>query len=77
MCWDINSGELKNGEEVSDIANQKRTLKIIPPEHSGDYTRFYLDSRRSERKIEIFVLKYYLEEKYGITFVPRNDNSVV
>ena len=77
VCWDINSAELKNGEEVSDIANQKRTLKIIPPAYSGDYTRYYLDSLRSERKIEIFVLKYYLEEKFGITFAPRNDSSVV
>lgn len=77
VCWDINSGELKNGEEVSDINNQKRTLKIIPPAHSGDYTRYYLDSLRSERKIEIFVLKYYLEERFGITFIPRNDSSVV
>lgn len=77
VCWDINSAELKNGEEVSDIANQKRTLKIIPPANNGDYTRFYLDSLRSERKIEIFVLKYYLEEKFGIKFAPRNDSSVV
>lgn len=77
VCWDINSTELKNGEEVSDIANQKRTLKIIPPACKGDYTRYYLDSLRSDRKIEVFVLKYYLEEKFGITFIPRNDNSTV
>lgn len=55
----------------------KRTLSIIPPEQEGDYTRYYLDAVRSERKIEIFVLKYYLQEKFGITFVPRNDSSVI
>ena len=75
VCWDINSVDLKNGEEVCDIANQRRTLKIVPPECAGDYTRYYLDSMRSDRKIEIFVLKYYLEEKFGITFVPRNESS--
>lgn len=77
VCWDINTNELKNGEEVTDIANKARTLKIIPPEREGDYTRYYLDSMRSERKIEIFVLKYYLEEKFGISFIPRNDNSTI
>ena len=77
VCWDINTADLKNGQEVIDIANKKRTLKIIPPEQDGDYTRYYLDSMRSERKIEIFVLKYYLEEKFGISFSPRNDNSVI
>lgn len=77
VCWDINTADLKNGQEVTDIANKKRTLKIISPEQDGDYTRYYLDSLRSERKIEVFVLKYYLEEKFGISFVPRNENSVL
>lgn len=76
VCWDINTSELKNGEEIVDLANQKRTLRIIPPESAGDYTRYYLDSIRSDRKIEVFVLKYYLEEKLGITFLPRNEQSV-
>lgn len=76
VCWDINSIELKNGEEVTDIANQKRILRIIPPESNGDYTRYYLDSLRRDRKIEIFVLKYYLEEKFGISFSPRNESSM-
>ena len=66
ICWDINLKDLKNNDEVIDIANQRRTLKIIQPEHEGDYTRYYLDSMRSGRKIEVFVLKYYLKEKLGI-----------
>lgn len=77
VCWDVNTADLKNGQEVTDIANKRRTLRIISPEQNGDYTRYYLDSLRSERKIEIFVLKYYLEEKFDITFVPRNDNSII
>lgn len=77
ICWDINLNELKNNDEVIDIANQRRTLKIIPPEHEGDYTRYYLDSMRSGRKIEVFVLKYYLKEKLGIEFVPRTEASMI
>ena len=67
--------DLKNGDEVTDIANQNRTLKIIPPAGSGDYTRYYLDSVRMNRKIEIFVLKYYLKEKLTIDFHPRTEKE--
>ena len=77
VCWDINLKELRNNDEVVDIANQRRTLKIVPPESEGDYTRYYLDSLRSGRKIEVFVLKYYLKEKLGIDFVPRTETSTV
>ena len=77
ICWDINTADLRSGEEVTDIAGRKRTLKIVPPENANDYTRYYLDSMRSDRKIEIFVLKYYLKEKYGIDFLPRTDASVL
>lgn len=77
VCWDINMNEIKNGDEIKDIAGKKRTLKIIQPEHDGDYTRYYLDSLREDRKIEVFVLKYYLKEKLGITFVPRTDRDTV
>lgn len=77
VCWDINLNDIKNNDEVKDIANERRTLKIIPPASEGDYTRHYLDSLRSERKIEVFVLKYYLEERLGIKFTPRTEQSVV
>lgn len=77
ICWDINLKDLKNNDEVIDIAKQRRTLKIIQPEHEGDYTRYYLDSMRSGQKIEVFVLKYYLKEKLGIEFVPRTEKSTI
>ena len=77
VCWDINTSDIKNGTEVKDIAGKKRMLKIVSPDGAGDYTRFYLDSMRSERKIEIFVLKYYLNEKFGITFTPRTELSTL
>ncbi len=75
ICWDINLKEIKHGEEVVDIANERRILKIIPPANANDYTRYYLDSVRSARKIEVFVLKYYLKEKYNIEFVPRTEKE--
>lgn len=77
VCWDINLSEIKNNEEVTDIAKQRRILKIIPPENEGDYTRYYLDYPRGGRKIEIFVLKSYLKEKLKIEFFPRTEKSSV
>lgn len=77
VCWDINTTDLKNGEEVVDIAGIKRVLKIVPPENANDYTRYYLDSLRDSRKIEVFVLKYYLKEKFNICFTPRTEASTL
>lgn len=73
VCWDINTNDLKNSDEVIDVAGEKRTLIIKKIEN--DYTRYYLDSIRSERKIEVFVLKYYLQEKLGIEFKPRTNDD--
>lgn len=75
ICWDIDTKIIKHGDEVSDIAQQKRVLKIVPPAFVGDYTRYFLDNIRSERKIEIFVLKQYLEEKMGIVFKARTEKD--
>ena len=52
-----------------------RILKIIPPENSGDYTKYFLDNISSARKIEVFVLKTYLAEKLGIMFRNRTDKD--
>ncbi len=76
VCWDINLKELKHGDEVKDIANNSRTLKIVPPQNEHDYTRYYLDSLRDRRKIEVFVLKYYLKEKLIIEFKPRTESDI-
>jgi len=75
ICWDIDTKIVKNGDEVIDIAQQKRTLKIIPPASVNDHTRYFLDNIRSERKIEVFVLKHYLEERERITFRARTDKD--
>ena len=72
ICWDI---DLKNNEEILDIAQKTRILKIGHPEDEGGYTHYYLDSISSQRKIEIFVLSTYLNEKLGITFRSRTENE--
>ena len=75
VCWDIS--KLAHGDEITDLAKDTREFQIIEKtDEEGDYTRYYLDSKRSERKIEIFVLKYYLKEKFGISFEPRTEKSV-
>ena len=75
ICWDINPKLTKNGDDISDIAGIKRTLQIIPPEKEGDRTRYYLDDKRNNHKIEVFVLKQYLEETLGIIFKARTEKD--
>lgn len=75
VCWDIDTNNLKNGDEVTDIADETRVLRIVPPKDSYDYTRYFLDNCRSGNKIEIFVLKDYLKEKLNIEFRPRTEND--
>lgn len=76
VCWDINTNELKHNDEVTDVAKETRTLKIIPPADENDYTHYYLAATGGARKIEIFVLKSFLKEKLGIEFKPRTEQSV-
>lgn len=77
VCWDINTNELKNGDEVEDVAKERRILQIIPPNSSkdNDYTRYFLDDVRGSQKIEIFVLKTYLKEKLNIEFKIRTEQD--
>ena len=76
ICWDIDPKIIKHGDEVTDIGQNHRVLKIVPPEYEGDRTRYYLENLRSERKIEVYVLKQYLEEVKGITFRARTENEL-
>ena len=72
ICWDIN---LKHGDSIEDIAKKSRTLKIVPAQTDSDYTHYFLDDISCSRKIEVFVLKTYLEEKLGISFKHRTMND--
>lgn len=77
ICWDIDSRNAKNGDEIGDVAGERRTLKIVQPLGGNDYTRFFLDDIRSSRKIEIFVLKQYLEEKCKLNFRVRTEQDTL
>ncbi len=74
VCWDI---DIKHDEIVRDLNKNERKLQIIQPESENDYTKYYLDDPRSTHKIEIFVLKDYLRQKYDIEFRPRTVKDTV
>lgn len=76
VCWDIDTNKAKNGTEFTDVSGAIRILQIVPPAKEGDYTRYYLDAIRSAKKIEIYVLKEYLNECLGITFRPRTELEI-
>ena len=77
VCWDINLRDIRNDQEVRDLDNRPRKLKIIPPEqgNTNGYTKYFLDDPYSSNKIEVFVLKYYLAERFGIEFKPRSEDA--
>jgi len=73
VCWDT---KIKHGETITDISDKGRELKIVPPENEKDRTRYYLEDPRSPHKIEVFVLKDYLKECFGIEFRPRTSKDI-
>jgi len=77
VCWNLDSKCATHGSEVTDIADVTRTLEIIPPEYESDYTRYYLNDRRRGRKIEVFVLQRYLQEKYRVSFRTRTEQDIL
>ncbi len=74
VCWDT---RIKNGAMVVDINNEERQMRIVAPQRLGEHTAYFLDHPRSGKKIEVFVLKHYLREKFGIAFNSRNAGQTV
>jgi len=74
VCWDT---KVAHGEEITDINNETRTMKIAAPEKDGEPTRYLLDHPNRQTKVEVFVLKHYLKEKQGIEFKPRSDKAAI
>jgi hypothetical protein len=70
ICWDT---KLSNEDEVTDLTNAKRTMKITPPNKNIEksYTKYMLVSDTEPHNIEVFVLKDFLKEKLGLEFKPR------
>jgi hypothetical protein len=72
VCWNT---KLQQDDEVQDITQMKRMLKIQPPQNpkeAGAYTRFFLDDPYSPNKIEVVVLKLYLKERLQLEFKLRD-----
>lgn len=67
VCWDT---DIKNGQKVTDLAGEERTMKIYSPDHEHKYTGYYLQRDRKV-DIQVFVLRYYLEEMLDLQFRPR------
>ncbi len=74
VCWDT---ETKHDDIIKDINGEERKLQIIQPADEHDYTKYFLDNPRKAHKIEVFVLKFFLKEKYKIDFKPRTKNAIV
>jgi hypothetical protein len=73
VCWDT---EVKHGDVVIDINGEDRRMHIISPAKAGDYTSYFLEHPKRALKIEVFVLKDYLKERYGIEFRPRASSDL-
>lgn len=68
ICWDT---KVLDGDEIVDIQGKRRVLGIVNPVSPTDYTRYFLDDPRNERKIVVYVLKDFLKEKLNIEFKAR------
>jgi hypothetical protein len=62
---------VKHGGTVTDINGEERTLHVDAPESSADVTSYFLDHPKKGLKIQVFVLREYLREKYKVEFRSR------
>jgi hypothetical protein len=67
---------VKHGGVVTDINGEERTLHVVPPEIPDGVTSYFLDHPRRGQKIQVFVLKEYLREKYKLEFRSRTAEEV-
>jgi Histidine kinase-, DNA gyrase B-, and HSP90-like ATPase len=74
VAWDTS---VKNGGEITDINDEARTLQVITPAKAGDTTKYFLDHPSKGIKVEVYVLKDYLAEKYKLEFRPRASDQTV
>jgi len=74
VCWDT---AIKHGDNITDINGETRIMQIISPVVKGDRTKYFLDNPSAPHKIEVYVLKDLLKERYDIEFRPRTDKTVL
>ncbi len=73
VCWDT---EVKHGDVVTDVNGEDRRMHIVAPSKKGDYTGYFLEHPKRTLKIEVFVLKDYLQERHSIEFRPRTSSAL-
>ena len=74
VCWDT---KLKHGDIITDLNGEQRRMQIQAPSHDTDYTTYLLDAPKKAVKIEVFVLRDYLKERFGIEFRPRTSAATI
>jgi hypothetical protein len=72
VCWET---EIKNGEKVIDLADEERTMKIIPADQEHKHTGYFLQRDRKV-DIEVFVLRHYLKDMLSLEFRPRTVSEI-
>lgn len=73
VCWDCG---LSDGDLVTGLSGKSRVLRITPHTDQSHYTTYMLLAPDERHNIEVFVLKYYLEETRGIEFHPRSGDDL-
>lgn len=74
VCWDT---RIKHDDVITDINDNERVMHIVEPIKENDYTKYFLDNAREVHRIQVFVLKDYLMEKFKIEFRPRTDKTTI
>ena len=67
VAWDLGDG-IRHDSTVTDLGGEERTLKKLPPDNSSSITRYYLESPSARLRIEVFLLRHYLKERFGLEF---------
>lgn len=68
VCWECNLG---NGAKVHDLAGQERILHISKDTEGHTIYMLLAPPTLPASHIKVYVLKEYLREKLGVSFIPR------
>ena len=74
VCWDT---AIKHGDEITDITGENRVMQVVSPINKDNRTKYFLDSPSHAHKIQVYVLKDFLNERYGVVFRPRTDKTAI
>jgi hypothetical protein len=74
VCWDT---AIKHGDNITDLNGETRIMRIVGPMTEGDCTKYFLDNPAAPHKIQVYVLKDFLKERYNIEFRPRTDKGTI